>query len=187
MNFIRRILNLMAGSFDAKSLIVRDENDRARVRIGIAPDKSAALTLLDQEGRVRAALSMAGDERPALDLFDSLGHARVTICVGLDGSPVVNLKDEKENLCASLMVVKGGSVLLLSTPGIGHVTVAVPRPSVQAMTREEQDGLLKRVAHAKSRAEIEDAILGTLGHGPNVIELREENGVLVWGAPNISK
>jgi len=100
---------------------------------------------------------------------------------------VVNLKDEKENLCASLMVVKGGSLLLLNTPGIGRVKVAVPRRSAQAMAPEEQDTLLRRVADAKSTSAFEDAIMGTLGHGPNVIEFREENGVLVWSAPNISK
>jgi hypothetical protein len=190
MNFIRRILNLISGTFDevvTKSLIVRDENGRARVCIGTAPDNSAALTIRDQTGRVRAALSMAGDERPALDLFDSVGRARVTIIVGLDGAPVVNLKDEQETLCASLMVVKGGPVLLLSRPGVGRVNVAVPGPSAQAMTREEQDALLKRVAQAESPAAVEDAIMSALGHGPNVIEFRGESGLFVWGAPNISK
>jgi len=190
MNFIRRILNLIAGSFDevvTKSLIVRDENGRARVSIGTAPDKSAALTLRDQAGRVRAALSMAGDERPALDLFDSDGRARATIIVGLDGAPFVNLKDEQGTLCASLMVVKGGPALLLSRPGGGSVKFAVPGRSPQAMTPEEQLALAKRIAEAESPAEVEDAVLGKLGHGPNVIELREENGVLIWGVPNISK
>src|SRR5271156_5453245 len=137
MNFIRRILNLIAGSLDevvTKSLIVRDENGRARVSIGTAPDKSAALTLRDQAGRVRAALSMAGDERPAVDLFDSVGRARVTICVGLDGTPVVNLKDEQETLCASLMVGKGGPLLSIRRPGVGRVHVTVPGRSTEAMT-----------------------------------------------------
>jgi hypothetical protein len=190
MNFIRRILNLLAGSFDevvTKSLIVQDKSERTRVRIGTAPDCSAAVCLLDQNGKVRAALNMAGDERPALDLLDSMGHARVTICVGLDGSPVVNLKDAQENLCASLMVVKGGPVLLLSRPGVGRVKVAVPGRSAQSMTHEEQDLLLKGVSEAESPAVVEDIILNTLGHGPNVIELREENGVLIWGLPDISK
>ncbi len=186
MNFIRRILKLMAGSFDevvTKSLIVRDENGRARVCVGTAPDNSAGLTLRDQTGRVRAALTMAADERPALDLFDSVGRARVTIIVGLDGVPVVNLKDEQETLCASLMVGTAGPVLLLSRPGVGRVKVAVPGRSTEAMTREEKFALTERVAEAESPAAVGDAILRTLGHGPNVIELREENGVLVCGVP----
>lgn len=236
MNFIRRILKLMAGSFDevvTKSLIVRDQNGRARVCIGTAPnnsagvtvsdekgrvraalimgsderpalelldsvgrervtistapDNSAGLTLRDQTGRVRAALSMASDERPALDLFDSVGRARVTIVVGLDGTPTVHLKDEQETLCASLMVVKAGPALLLTRPGVGVVKVAVPGRSAQAMTREETLALSDRVAEAESPAAVEDVIMSTFGHGPNVIELREENGVLVWGVPNISK
>jgi len=180
----------MAGSFDevvTKSLIVRDENGRARVFIGTAPDKSVAVTLRDQEGRVRAALSMAGDERPALDLFDSDGRARVTIIVGLDGAPFVNLKDDQGTLCASLMVVKRGPALLLSRPGVGSAKVAVPGRAPEAMTPEEQDALAKRIVEAESPGAVEEVVLGTLGHGPNVIELREESGVLVWGAPNISK
>jgi hypothetical protein len=190
MNFIGRILKLMAGSFDevaTKSLIVRDENGRARVCIGTAPDKSAALTFRDKAGKVRAALSIAGDERPALDLFDSVGRARITICVGIDGTPVVNLKDEQETLCASLMVGKGGPLLSIRRPGVGRVHVAVPGRSTEGMTSEEQFALTKRIAEAESPAAVEDVVLGTLAYGPNVIELREENGVLVWGAPNISK
>ena len=186
MNFIRRILKLMAGSFDevvTKSLIVRDENGRARVCIGTAPDNSAGVTLRDQKGKVRAALSMASDERPALDLFDSVGRARVTIIVGLDGVPVVNLKDEQETLCASLMVLKAGPVLLLSRPGVGRVQVAVPGRSTEAMTSEETLALSQRVAEAESPAAVEDVIVSTFGYGPNVIELREENGVLVCGVP----
>jgi hypothetical protein len=190
MNFIRRILNLIGGSFDevvTKSLIVRDENGRARVCIGTAPDRSVAVTLRDEAGKVRAALSMAGDERPALDLFDSDGRARVTIIVGLDGAPFVNLKDEQETLSASLMVAKRGPALLLSWPGVGGVKVAVPGRTPEAMTLEERDTLMKQVAEAESPAAVEDLVLGKLGHGPNVIELREENGVLIWGLPNTSK
>jgi hypothetical protein len=188
MNFIRKILNLLAGSIDevvTRSLIVRDENGRARVCIGIAPDNSAALTLRGKNGKVRAALSMAGDERPALDLFDSVGRARVTICVGLDGTPVVNLKDEQETLCASLMVGKGGPLLSIWRPGVGRVHVAVPGRGTEAMTSEEMLALFKRIADAESPAAVEDVVLGTLAYGPNVIELRGENGVLVWGVPNL--
>lgn len=190
MNLIRRIFNSVGGSFDevvTKSLVIRDEGGRVRIHAGAAPDNSAVVRLNDHDGKARAAISIAGDDRPGLDLFDSDGHARVTICVGLDGSPVVNLKDAQQNLCASLMVVKGGPVLLLSKPGVGRVKVAVPGRSAAAMSREEQDALLKRVAGTESPGALEDVILDTLGHGPNVIELREENGVLVWGAPNISK
>jgi hypothetical protein len=189
MSFIRRILNLLAGSFDevvTKSLVVRDQKGLPRVHIGTAPDNSAALTLRDQNGTVRAALSMAGDERPALDLFDSVGRARVTIIVGLDGTPVVNLKDEQETLCVSLMVGKGGPLLLLSRPGGGRVNVAVPGRTPEAMTVEEQLALTKRIAETESSAAVEDVVLSSLGYGPNVIELREENGELIWGAPNVS-
>jgi hypothetical protein len=190
MNFIRRILNLMAGSFDevvTKSLTVQDKSERTRIRIGTAADNSSAVCLLDQKGKVRAALSMAGDERPALDLFDSVGQARITIIVGLEGLPVVNLKDAQGALCASLMVGKGGPLLSLSRPGVGRVNVAVPSPTADAMTREEQNALMKRIAEAESPATVEEVILSTLGYGRNVIELREENGSLVWAVPDISK
>lgn len=85
------------------------------------------------------------------------------------------------------MVVKGGPVLLLNKPGVGRVRVAVPGRSTETMTREEQLGLIKRIAEEESPAAVGDVIMDSLGHGPNVIELREENGVLIWGVPNISK
>jgi len=176
----------MAGD-ERPALELFDSVGRARVTISTAPDNSAGVTLRDQKGKVRAALTMAADERPALDLFDSAGRARVTIIVGLDGMPFVNIKDEQGTLCASLMVVKGGPVLLLSRPGVGRVKVAVPGRSTEPMTSKETLALTKQIAEAESPAAVEDIIMGTFGHGPNVIELREENGVLVWGAPNISK
>jgi hypothetical protein len=188
MNFLRRILNRIAGSLDevvTRSLIVRDENGRARVCIGTAPDNSAALTLRGQNGKVQAALNMAGDERPALDLFDSVGRARITICVGLDDTPVVNLIGEQGTLCASLMLGKGGPLLSIRRPGVGRVHLAVPGPRTEAMTSEEKLALSKRIAEADSPAAVEDVVLGTLAYGPNVVELREENGVLVWDVPDL--
>jgi len=121
---------------EVRSLTVKDEKGKVRVKLGTATDGSAHIEIHDQAGRVRLSLRTAANGAPHLRLADQAGKHRAVLRVFLDGSVFLALHDG----LLLRTVAKGSPSILLTDGGRVRTSLGIADAGSPALELKDAKG-----------------------------------------------